>query len=785
MRFTPAPLPLNVLALALAAASAPAAGADDNRASVLEAPTVKIIGVTPLPGVGVPLNRIPGNVQSVTAKDVQQQQAISLPDLMTTMLPSVNVNDVQGNPFQPDVNYRGFTASPLLGLPQGLSVFQDGVRINEPFGDVVNWALVPMDAISTLNVIPGSNPLFGLNTLGGALSLRTKSGFQFPNTAFELSGGSWGRMNGKFEHGGYSGNKDYYIAGNWFKEDGWRDFSPSDVKNFFAKSGWQDGRTDLDISLTLADTNLTGNGVAPASFLSQSRSRIFTRPDQTIARLAMVNMTGSHWLNDTDNLQGNVYLRGTRIRTLNGDGNDEFEGGPFDGETGANGGIGFNQETGANNRSTTDSRSFGGNLQWTRAVQNNQFTFGGSYDNARADFRLTQTLGILDPTRAVTETNPTTTDAALVGRTVTSSLFATDTWTFRPNWHLTGSARYNYTQVKNSDTLNPGVPGNLDGNYVYPRLNPAVGLNWTPSEMLTVYGTVNQGNRAPTPIELGCADPANPCRLPNALAADPFLKQVVATTVEVGARGMFNDWLGYSSAIFRTTNRDDILFVSTTTSAGFFTNFGRTQREGIELGLTGAKGRWDFRANYTYLRATFESEADLLAENNSSRGFGGVAADDQIRVRPGDRIPGIPEHQMRFNANYRVTDKWTVGGNIIAMAGVYARGNENNQHQPGTVTDPIGGGTRTFNGPGKTSDYMVLNLVTNYRLTSQWQVFGRINNVFDTRFNTAAILAENPFNAAGSFQTNSDLWARETFYGPGAPRAAWIGVRYFLERQPR
>jgi outer membrane receptor protein involved in Fe transport len=785
MRFTPAPLPLNVLALALAAASAPAAGADDNRASVLEAPTVKIIGVTPLPGVGVPLNRIPGNVQSVTAKDLQQQQAISLPDLMTTMLPSVNVNDVQGNPFQPDVNYRGFTASPLLGLPQGLSVFQDGVRINEPFGDVVNWALVPMDAISTLNVIPGSNPLFGLNTLGGALSLRTKSGFQFPNTAFELSGGSWGRMNGKFEHGGYSGNKDYYIAGNWFKEDGWRDFSPSDVKNFFAKSGWQDGRTDLDISLTLADTNLTGNGVAPASFLSQSRSRIFTRPDQTIARLAMVNMTGSHWLNDTDNLQGNVYLRGTRIRTLNGDGNDEFEGGPFDGETGANGGIGFNQETGANNRSTTDSRSFGGNLQWTRAVQNNQFTFGGSYDNARADFRLTQTLGILDPTRAVTETNPTTTDAALVGRTVTSSLFATDTWTFRPNWHLTGSARYNYTQVKNSDTLNPGVPGNLDGNYVYPRLNPAVGLNWTPSEMLTVYGTVNQGNRAPTPIELGCADPANPCRLPNALAADPFLKQVVATTVEVGARGMFNDWLGYSSAIFRTTNRDDILFVSTTTSAGFFTNFGRTQREGIELGLTGAKGRWDFRANYTYLRATFESEADLLAENNSSRGFGGVAADDQIRVRPGDRIPGIPEHQMRFNANYRVTDKWTVGGNIIAMAGVYARGNENNQHQPGTVTDPIGGGTRTFNGPGKTSDYMVLNLVTNYRLTSQWQVFGRINNVFDTRFNTAAILAENPFNAAGSFQTNSDLWARETFYGPGAPRAAWIGVRYFLERQPR
>ncbi|MCA3143014.1 MAG: TonB-dependent receptor [Betaproteobacteria bacterium] len=790
MRPAPTRLTRSAISAAVAAAFAGPAVADNDRPATLEAPTVKVIGVTPLPGVGLPLNKVPGNVQTLTAKDVQQQQAVGLPDLMTTALPSVNVNDVQGNPFQPDVNYRGFTASPLLGLPQGLSVFQDGVRINEPFGDVVNWALVPLDSISTMNVIPGSNPLFGLNTLGGALSLRTKSGFQFPNTAFELSGGSWGRANGKFEHGGYSGNKDYYIAGNWFKEDGWRQFSPSEVKSFFAKSGWQDGRTDLDVSLTLADTNLTGNGVAPQSFLNQSRNRIFTQPDQTIARTAMLNFTGSHWLNDTDSVQGNVYMRGTRIRTLNGDANDGFEGGAFDGDTAAvDGGLcpgaGCNTETGANNRSRTNSRSFGANLQWTRAVQNNQFTFGGSYDNARADFRSTQTLGVVNADRGVTETNATTDEAALIGRTVTSSLFLTDTWTFRPNWHLTGSARYNYTRVKNNDTLNPGVAGNLDGNYVYPRLNPAVGLNWTPSDALTVYGTVNQGNRAPTPIELGCADPANPCRLPNAMAADPFLKQVVATTVEVGARGMFNEWLGYSSALFRTINRDDILFVSTTTSAGFFTNFGRTQRQGVELGLTGAKGRWDFRANYTYLRATFESAADLLAENNSSRGFGGVAADDQIRVRPGDRIPGIPQHQFRINANYRLTDAWTVGANVIAMTGVYARGNENNQHQAGTVTDPIGGDIRTFTGAGKTSDYTVLNLVTNYKLTSQWQLFGRINNVFDNRFNTAAILAENPFNAAGVFQTNSGDWARETFYGPGAPRAAWIGVRYFLERQPR
>ena len=786
MRFsTQSPRP-RALVAALAAAFATPAPADDNRATALEAPTVKVIGVTPLPGVGVPLQKVPGNVQSVTAGDVKQTQSVGLPDLMTTLMPSVNVNDVQGNPFQPDVNYRGFTASPLLGLPQGLSVFQDGVRINEPFGDVVNWALVPMDAISTMNIIPGSNPMFGLNTLGGALSLRTKSGFQFPNTAFEMSGGSWGRLNGKFEHGGYSGNKDYYISGNWFKEDGWRQFSPSDVKTFFAKTGWQDGSTDLDVSLTLADTDLTGNGVAPQSFLNRSRSRIFTQPDQTLARMAMINATGSHWLNDTDVIQGNVYVRSTRIRTLNGDANDNFEEDPaLDGAEGANGGLGLNAGTGANNRSRTSSRSFGGTLQWTRSSDSNQLTVGGSHDNARSDFKLTQTVGVLDGDRKVVETDPLADEAGLIGRTITSSLFVTDTWTFLPDWHLTGSARYNYTRVKNNDTLNPGMPANLDGNYVYPRLNPAVGLNWTPSEAFTAYGTLNQGNRAPTPIELGCADPANPCRLPNALAADPFLKQVVATTAEVGARGRINDWLSYSSALFRTMNRDDILFVSTTTSAGFFTNFGRTRREGLELGLSGAVGRWDFRANYTWLRATYETEADLLAENNSTRGFGGVAADDQIRVRPGDRIPGIPEHQFRLNASYRLTDAWSVGASVIAMGGVYARGNENNRHQAGTATDPVGGDTRNFEGPGRTADYAVLNLTTQYRLSPQWVLFARLNNVFDNRFNTAAILAENPFNAAGVFQTNSDLWARETFFGPGAPRAAWVGVRYYLERQPR
>lgn len=742
-----------------------------------------VIGTTPLPGLGLSIQKFPGNVQSVTASDIRRSQQSNLPDLLTSQLQSVNVNDVQGNPYQPDLNYRGFTASPLLGLPQGLSVFQDGVRINEPFGDTVNWGLIPMNAISTINLIPGSNPLFGLNTLGGALSLRTKSGFQFPNTSMELSGGSWGRSQAQFEHGGYTGNKDYYIAGNWFREDGWRDFSPTDVKQFFAKTGVQTDDTDFDVSFTYARTDLIGNGVTPESFLNQNRNSIFTRPDNTRNTMAMVNFTGSHFLDAYRLISGNVYYRHNKTETLNGDVNDDFEGGPNDGETGANGGAGFNSETGVNNRTKTKGRTVGGTLQYSQNWDTNQLAVGTSYDDANADFEQSSGVGEFDSTRQVIQSAADVLGNSLNGKTRTASLFVTDTWTFMPNFHLTASARYNHTNVKNKDKLN-STPPNLDGDFTYVKVNPALGLNWTPSQTLTTYVSASQGNRAPSPIELGCADPNNPCTLPNALAADPFLKQVVARTYEIGARGLWGTNMRWNAALFQTNLNDDILFVSTTTSAGYFTNFGKTRRQGIELGMAADVGRTTISANYSLVDATYQSDATILAENNSSRGFGGVTADDEIRVRAGDRIPGIPQHQFRLNFDYRATDELSFGANIVAMTGNYARGNENNQHEPGTVTDPVSGDTRTFLGAGKTAAYAVLNLTARYRVAPRWEIFGRINNVFDTRFNTAAILAENPFNA-GAFQTNSDLWARETFYGPGAPRAAWIGVRYFIERPPR
>src|SRR5437879_10786580 len=205
-----------------------------------------------------------------------RQHPLNLPEFMSQRLSGVNVNENQGNPFQPDLTYRGFSASPLLGTPQGISVYQDGVRINEAFGDTVNWDLIPTSAISTINLIPGSNPLFGLNTLGGALSIRTKSGAQYPGTAATLYGGSFGRRAAEAQHGGSNGEFDYFASASGFREDGWRAQSPSDVRQFFSKLGWPDGKTDLDLRITNAETDLTGNGLLPQSMLRADATQIYT-----------------------------------------------------------------------------------------------------------------------------------------------------------------------------------------------------------------------------------------------------------------------------------------------------------------------------------------------------------------------------------------------------------------------------------------------------------------------------------------------------------------------------
>ncbi len=743
------------LALTIALAFSGGAAYAAERAD-LEAPTVEVVGTTPVPGLGTPVEQVPSNVQVHTGTELQRKQAINLPDFMIQSLPSVSISEVQNNPFQPNVNYRGFQSSPLLGSPQGLSVFQDGVRINEPFGDVVNWDLIPQNAISTMSLVPGSNPAFGLNTLGGAIEIRTKTGRTYPGIEAQVYGGSFGRKAADFAWGGYGENLDYFIAGTWFDEDGWRDFSPTEVKQLFAKVGHQTGDTDFDLSITHAETDLTGNGVLPRSMLEQRREQIYTYPDNTKNDLTMVALNGNHWMNDQWLLSGVTYVRKNTTKTLNGDVNDEFED--------------LTDDQGVLNRSRNEQEGYGLGLQASWVLDRNTLSVGITYDHSKSDFVQTEQEGaVFNPDRSVGALEDEEQVNSLVGKTQTASLYFTDAYKITDKLVTTLSGRYNRTTVKAEDRINaPGSPESLDADFTYEKFNPAVGLTYQFTPSLNTYAGWNQGSRAPTPIELGCANPAVPCSLPNAMASDPFLEQVVTQTVEAGVRGNLSDNLRWNLGVFRSINTDDILFVAEGTgSQGFFTNFGKTKREGAEFGLASATGnRFSWAFDYSYVKATFESEACIVSESNSTSGQCGS---DGILVTPGNRIPGIPEHQLKLSGDFRITDNWSIGGTVLSFSDQFAHGNENNQHDEN----------------GKVAGYSILNLITSYRLGQQWEIFARINNVFDKEYSTGAILAENSFGADGAFLTEDDDWTNETFYAPGAPRAAWIGVRYSLTKQPR
>lgn len=762
--------PRNLLALAVATAFYPAlVQAEGKIETVPELPVVEVIGVSPLRGLEQPRNEIPASVQSLDRRVLQESGAASLPELMNQRLNGVNVNEIQGNPFQADANYRGFTASPLLGTPQGLSVYQDGVRINEPFGDIVNWDLIPRMAIVGIDLIPGSNPLFGLNTLGGALSIHTKSGLMERGATLEAEFGSFGRRSASAEFGGKTGGLGAYFAGTVFKEDGWRDFSPSRVDQFFGKLSHRSGALEADLSYTHADTDLTGNGLLPDSMLQTRRESIFTKPDNTKNRLDLVSLNVGYWLDEKSRLSAIAYHRRNRTQTLNGDVNDEFEGGPNDGDTGANGGLGFNDETAANNRTRSLQRSWGGALQWSRLDDDNHVAFGVTADASRTSFSQTTEEGIFDAQRGVINGGGETLDNQLIGTTRSWSVFATDTYKPWQRLAITASLRYNHTRVTTVDQLNPGVSPNLDGDFTYIKLNPALGATWQLSPVVTAFASVGQGSRTPSPIELACADPANPCSLPNAMQSDPFLKQVVTRTLEAGLRGQSGPWK-WNAAAFTADNRDDILFVGTSTSQGYFTNFGRTRREGVQLDLATQNGPLDWRVGYSYIKATYRSAACLLSPNNSTRGLDPQCAADEIRIQSGNRLPGVPLHSLKLGADYSPNDRWQLTAEAVAFSRQFVRGNENNAHQ--------GGGS--FLGSGEVRGYGVLNLGARVKLERGWELFGKMTNVFDRKYASAGALGENPFNAGGVFQTNSDDWTHETFYAPGAPRAVYFGLRVKL-----
>src|ERR1700728_345055 len=288
---------------------------------------VDVVATTPLAGTDLSTDQIAGPVQTATSADIENSGALELGDFMNRRLNGVYLNEMQGNPFQPDVNFRGYTASPLLGTPEGISVYLDGVRQNQPFGDVVSWDLVPKNAISEITLVPGSDPLFGLNTLGGALSVKTKDGVSNPGLVGTLTYGSSGRKAVDAQYGGGKATGfNWFLTGTGFHESGWRFDSPSDVRQGFAKLGWRTDKTDIALSMSYAYHTLIGNGLQDYRLLQYDYSSVYSIPDSTANRSPAFNITLRHTFNDKLTFSGNAFYRNIRTEGIDANFNTDVLG---------------------------------------------------------------------------------------------------------------------------------------------------------------------------------------------------------------------------------------------------------------------------------------------------------------------------------------------------------------------------------------------------------------------------------------------------------------------------
>lgn len=793
-------LKLVVAAVASTFAATPVLAAED----VARTDKIEVISTTPLPGIGLPANKVPANVQTTVPAEINNQAGTSLADYMMNNMQGVTVTDMAGNPYQPEINFRGYSASSLLGNAQGLSTYVDGVRVNEPFGDVTLWDKIPSFAIGGMQLVPGSNPLYGLNTLGGAVAVQTKSGRDAEGVGVEYEFGSWSRQRALAEYGmvSDSGAVDFYIGLQHTTEDGWRRYSPSHVNQLFSKLGWQDDATRLELSYIHTDNNLTGNGFAPENLLHGDRDQIHTRPDFTNNYYHHLALNGTHWFNDETMFAGNLYYRKSNRHTLNGDlyeaeiDDDDLgsvnKNNPY-GWVGDGSGDELEATGSALNTSKTSQDNYGltgqfvFNQDWMG--MQNQLTVGAGYDYSLIRYKQSENINIaemegglagvdfdgfedvFDGTRKpIGPYEYSRQSTGLTGKQYTARLFATDTLSLNDRWHVTAGASWNFTRVDNVDTLRGDASDqSLTAKDSYTRLNPMIGLSHTPSDQLTLYTSYSESSRAPTSIELGCSNPENPCLLPSAMADDPPLNQVVAKTYEVGGRGNLTESIRWNAGVYQAVNHDDIQFTAAgaVNGAGYYQNVGRTKRQGIDLGLGGDINKFRWNVSYSYIRATYDSDMVFNSPSNSS-----ADADGIIQVKSGDRITSIPAHQIKMRGQYQVTPDWSIGANIIGYSDQYVMGNENNKHKSNSAN--CNGGDDCATGDGKVSGYFLVNLDTQYNIGSGWKAFAKVTNLFDKEYDVSGRLAETLFDANGQFGEEQKMLG----ILPGAPRAGWLGVRY-------
>jgi outer membrane receptor protein involved in Fe transport len=741
-------------------------------------PTLVVYPTTPVSGSGIDVDRVPASVNIVDANQIDRIRSPNITDALQKYVPGIIVNEVTGNPFQPDVQFRGFVASPVAGTPQGLAVYQNGVRINEAFGDMVNWDLIPTAAIRSVTVVT-NNPAFGLNALGGAVDVKMKDGFNYHGAEIDTMGGSFGRVQSSAQWGRQVENFAVYGALEGLHDDGFRNFSVSNVRRFYGDVGYKNDSGEFHVSMGAADNDFGAPATVPVELLQRYYGATYTTPQTTNNRVGDVNLTGKVEATPTWTIEGSAHARvfDQKILDANPTGTQPCTADPTllcfgDGSTPANGLNGAQLANpfdpgavlGESDRTTTHSTTTGVSLQATNADQlfghNNKFVLGGSFDSSVTRFSASAELGTIGPNFVVGGSgiflgqsgNPVSIGpVALRATNQYSGFYALDTFDVTNAFSITGGGRLNVARIALDDQIGTA----LNGNETFNRFNPIIGGTYKIIPGLTAYAGYSEANRAPTPLELGCADPARPCIVAAFLVSDPPLKQVVSRTVEAGLRGSKDlniGTLGWKVGVFRADNTDDILAIPSPVLQGFgyFQNVGSTRRQGIESEVTLRSSTLQLYASYALVDARF---LDALQVGSNSP-FADV--NGNVQILPGNRIPAIPRNRIKAGIDYSVTEAFKVGGDALFVSSQYFVGDESNQAQ-------------------RLPSYAVFNLHTSYQIDKTFQIYARADNIFDNRYATYGTFFDT--SAVPNFANGGAPFTDPRSVSPARPRAFYAGLR--------
>ncbi|MFB3074781.1 MAG: TonB-dependent receptor [Candidatus Methylomirabilales bacterium] len=575
---------------------------------IVQLPTVVVRG-TRLLEFPLDLRRFPGQVRETTAEEIETSEAHTVPEVMKTE-PGVTLYNNTGNPYEPTFDMRGFSGAPVTTT----TVILDGVRVNNPDFNFVNWDLIPVKDLQGIQVIPGTASVFGKNALAGVVNLQTKRGGPVPEAKVEVAGGSFGRQRYRGSFGGPVGGFDYYLGFTQDFEDGFRDNSDSDVRQLFVKVGRPIPSlgTDITLSYLYVDDHLEQPGTLPEEGIPG------VCPSINIDRTA--NCTPGDFADRMLN-QGTLNLRQELpagfsvalngfVRDLDQESFDRFL-------------------SGGTNEILLDILTGGATVQVIHEAtpfdRPNLFVAGMEYTSSDFDSSDSGTF----PSR-------TETDEQVLGFFFQDSLDLISEVLI-----LSAGGRYDYDQIDFTDQLVP----TRDRVRTFERFNPMAGLTWIASETdpdVVVYFSYSEGFRTPTVNELFAFAP---------FSSNPDLEPATSRTFELGTRTRMGEHFDGTLALFQTDVKDEILFVPTGLFTGLNENVDETRRRGIELTLRGQyDGVVDGFLNYSYIKATFETDALLIS---------GLA-------REGNDIPLVPRNRLGLGINV-----YPIEGLTFSLTGLY------------------------------------------------------------------------------------------------------------------